>query len=156
MHNLALDFLGLLLIISGLGLGLGASTVMDVFGVLGRESEYWTVRAISTDKVAVPLMWIGVVLATVGGIMFNRNQGLSGVVLYQAIVWVVLIANGSFFTFYIIPRVYPIEHKPEGERLIPRGLVLKILPAFAISICSWWASVILLVWHLVMERGIGS
>ena len=100
-------------------------------------------------------MWVGVALATAGGILFNRNHGLAGVVLFELVVWVALVLNGAFLTFYVIPRVYPIEHRPEGQRLIPRDLQLKILPAFVISICAWWSSVILLVWHLVMERGVG-
>src|SRR5262249_15782013 len=109
------DFLGLLLLFSGLGLGLGASTVMDVLGVLGRRSEYWTLRAIATDRVAVPLMWVGVALATAGGILFNRNHGLAGVVLFELVVWITLVLNGAFLTFHVIPRVYPIEHRPEGQ-----------------------------------------
>jgi len=57
------DILGLFLFIAGFIIGLGAVTVIDLHGFLGRKSSYWTEATIRTHKVTKPLIWIGILLA---------------------------------------------------------------------------------------------
>lgn len=62
-----LDFIGLFILITGFVIGLGAVTVIDIHGFLGRKSAYWTEATTRTHKVTKPLIWIGIILAIVGG-----------------------------------------------------------------------------------------
>lgn len=57
---MTLDFLGLFLSLSGFVLGLGAVTVIDIHGFLGRKSQYWTEATTRTQKVTKPLIWVGI------------------------------------------------------------------------------------------------
>ena len=49
-----LDFIGLFIFIAGFIIGLGAVTVIDIHGFLGRKSAYWTEATIRTHKVTKP------------------------------------------------------------------------------------------------------
>ena len=74
-----LDVLGLFLFLAGFIIGLGAVTVFDLHGFLGRKSPYWTEATTRTHKVTKPLIWIGLLLTIVGGLITYRKTGLSGV-----------------------------------------------------------------------------
>jgi hypothetical protein len=62
MPNL-LDFVGLFLLLAGFIIGLGAVTVIDIHGFLGRRSSYWTEATTRAHKVTKPLIWLGIALA---------------------------------------------------------------------------------------------
>ena len=98
-----LDVFGLFLLLSGFVVGLGAVTVIDVHGLLGMRSSYWTEATTRTHKVTKPLIWIGVVLVIIGGFIFYRNEPLSGIPLFHACVAVVLLLNGLFLSFVVSP-----------------------------------------------------
>src|SRR5690606_2787254 len=65
-----MDFLGLFLFITGFVIGLGAVTVIDLHAFLGRKSNYWTEATTRTHKVTKPLIWTGLILATIGGSLY--------------------------------------------------------------------------------------
>lgn len=66
------EVIGLFLFIAGFIIGLGAVTVIDIHGFLGRKSSYWTEATIRTHKVTKPLIWLGMSLAILGGLVFYR------------------------------------------------------------------------------------
>ena len=105
------DILGLFLFIAGFIIGLGAVTVIDLHGFLGRKSSYWTEATIRTHKVTKPLIWIGIFLAILGGLITYRHIGFSGISLIHAVLAVVLILNGTFLSFWVSPRLLMMRER---------------------------------------------
>ncbi len=67
-HNVPwFKLIGLFLHLAGFVIGLGAVTVIDLHGFLGRRSAYWTEATTRTHKVTKPLIWAGLILAGTGG-----------------------------------------------------------------------------------------
>ncbi|MDO8659167.1 MAG: hypothetical protein Q7K54_01055 [Candidatus Parcubacteria bacterium] len=60
MAYITLNFIGLFVFISGFIVGLGAVTVIDIHGFLGRKSSYWTEATTRTHKVTKPMIWVGI------------------------------------------------------------------------------------------------
>jgi hypothetical protein len=79
------DILGLFLHLAGFVVGLGAVTVIDLHGFLGRKSSYWTEATTRTHKVTKPLIWLGLSLAVIGGAIFHRGQGWTSIVQTQVL-----------------------------------------------------------------------
>jgi hypothetical protein len=52
---------------------LGAVTVIDLHGFLGRKSSYWTEATTRTHKVTKPLIWAGLFLQCLGQSCFMAN-----------------------------------------------------------------------------------
>lgn len=146
-----LDFIGLLIFISGFIIGLGAVTVIDIHGFLGRKSAYWSEATVRTHKVTKPLIWIGVLLAIVGGIILYRNEALSGVPLYHALIAGVLILNGLFLSLYVSPFLFAREREGKQRELLPHSLQNKIFVSFVVSDIGWWGGLVLLVWFIVQR-----
>lgn len=78
---ITLDFVGLFVLIAGFIIGLGAVTVIDIHGFLGRKSAYWTEATTRTHKVTKPLIWIGIFLTIAGGMLLYRHESFSGIPL---------------------------------------------------------------------------
>ena len=144
-----LDFIGLFIFIAGFIIGLGAVTVIDIHGFLGRKSAYWTEATIRTHKVTKPLIWIGTMLAIVGGILFYRNVPFSGIPVYHAIIAGVLILNGLFLSFYISPYLLAQERAGRQAELLPRSLQNKIVVSLIVSDIGWWGGLLLLISYIV-------
>jgi len=144
-----LDFLGLFLFIAGFILGLGAVTVIDIHGFLGRKSRYWTEATTRTHKVTKPLIWAGIVLATLGGLVLYRNESFSGIPLYHAILALVLILNGIFLSFVVSPFLLKREKEGKASELLPNSLQKKIIVSLLFSDLGWWGGLALLVWYIV-------
>lgn len=71
------NLLGIILIIVGYIVGLGAVTVIDILGFLGRKSSYWTETTIRAHKVTKPLIWLGLFLILTGSYFYkNLNPNL--------------------------------------------------------------------------------
>jgi len=146
------EIIGLFLFIAGFIIGLGAVTVIDIHGFLGRKSPYWTEATIRTHKVTKPLIWLGMFLAIVGGLIFYRNVGFSGTALIQVFLAVILIINGSFLSFWLSPRLIRKEKEGKAQEMLPSDLQWKIAVSFIISFIGWWSSLFLLVWYIVVLR----
>lgn len=148
-----LDFFGIFLFIAGFIIGLGAVTVIDFLGFLGRRSPYWTLTTIRTHKVTKPLIWVGLFMAVIGGSIVYRNIGLNSFGLYHAILGAILILNGCFLSFVISPYLLERERNNISEEVLPHGAQVKITLSFIVSFVSWWLSVLIFVLFLLSQNG---
>ena len=146
------DIIGIFLLIAGFIIGLGAVTVIDLHGFLGRTSSYWTEATIRTHKITKPLIWIGMLLAIVGGFITYRDIGFSGTALIHSLVAFVLILNGCFLSFWVSPQLLKREKEGKAREILPSSLQSKIAVSFVISVTGWWGSLFLLVWYIVVLR----
>ncbi len=145
-----LDFIGLFIFIAGFIIGLGAVTVIDIHGFLGRKSGYWTGATIQTHKVTKPLIWLGIVFAGIGGSIFYRNVPFSGIPLYHALIAGTLILNGLFLSWYVSPFLLLQEKEGRQTELLPQSLQNKIMVSLIISDIGWWGGLLLLVRYIVV------
>ena len=146
------DIAGLFLFIAGFVIGLGAVTVIDMHGFLGRKSSYWTEATIRTHKVTKPFIWLGIFLAILGGLILYRDIGFSGVALIHAILAIILIVNGTFLSFYVSPFLLKREKEGKAREILPADLQKKIAASFVVSIIGWWGSLFLFVWYIIVLR----
>ena len=146
-----LDFVGLFLFIAGFIIGLGAVTVIDIHGFLGRKSSYWTEATIRTHKVTKPMIWVGIALVVVGGAIFYRNVPFAGIPLYQSIIALALVLNGIFLSFYVSPFLLAREREGKQTELLPGSIQKKIMVSLIVSDLGWWGGLALLVYYIVMR-----
>ncbi len=146
------DVLGLFLLLAGFVIGLGAVTVIDIHGFLGRKSSYWTEATVRTHKVTKPLIWAGIMLAVIGGFMFYRNYGFVGIPLIHAIIALLLIANGYFLSFKVSPFLLKNEQEGRAQELLPASWQKKIMVSLIVSDIGWWGGLVLLVLFLLGMR----
>ncbi len=144
-----LDFIGLFILLAGFVIGLGAVTVIDIHGFLGRKSSYWTEATIRTHKVTKPLIWLGIFLAIIGGFLFYRDQAFSGIPMYHSLIAFILILNGLFLSFYISPFLLKRENEGRQAEVLPKSLQDKIVVSLLISDIGWWGGLGMLVWFLL-------
>ncbi|MFA6257432.1 MAG: hypothetical protein WC671_00255 [Candidatus Paceibacterota bacterium] len=149
MEYITLDFLGLFIFISGFVIGLGAVTVIDIHGFLGRKSSYWTEATTRTHKVTKPLIWTGVTLAIIGGIILYRDSMFAGIPMIHAFMALGLIINGYFLSFKVSPFLLQREKDGRSKELLPSSWQNKIIISFIISDILWWGALILLVVYIV-------
>lgn len=143
------DFIGLFLFIAGFIIGLGAVTVIDIHGFLGRRSSYWTEATTRTHKVTKPMIWAGIALAIIGGCIFYRNEPFVGIPLFHALIAAGLLINGSFLSFSVSPFLLEREQQGKSGELLPLSWQRKIMASLIVSDLGWWGGLALLVWHIV-------
>lgn len=148
---ITLDFIGLFVFIAGFIIGLGAVTVVDIHGFLGRKSHYWTEATTRTHKVTKPLIWVGITLAIIGGAIFYRDVPFSGIPLYHTIIALFLILNGLFLSFYVSPFLLAREREGRQAELLPALLQNKIVVSLIISDIGWWGGLALLVFYIIQK-----
>lgn len=146
-----LDFIGLFIFFVGFIIGLGAVTVIDIHGFLGRKSKYWTEATTRTHKVTKPLIWVGISLVIIGGITLYRNEPFSGIPFYHAIIAGILILNGLFLSFYVSPFLLRRELEGRQAELLPLSLQNKIIVSLILSDIGWWGGVFLLVLYITKQ-----
>ncbi len=144
-----IDFAGLFLLLAGFVLGLGAVTVIDLHGFLGRRSAYWTEATTRTHKVTKPLIWAGIALAVVGGALFYRQEPFTGIPLVHALIAAVLVGNGCFLSFRVSPYLLERERQGKQRELLPRSWQTKIAVGLVLSDLGWWGGLALLTYVLV-------
>jgi hypothetical protein len=144
-----LDFIGLFVLIAGFIIGLGAVTVIDIHGFLGRKSNYWTEATTRTHKVTKPMIWIGIMLAICGGILFFRNDQFTGTPMYLAVMTFVLIINGLFLSFRVSPYLLRREKEGRASEILPGVWQKKIMISLIFSDLCWWSGLLLLVKYLL-------
>ena len=142
----------LFVFLAGFVVGLGAVTVIDLHGFLGRKSSYWTVATTRTHKITKPLIWLGITLAVIGGFFYHQINGFSSIAKIHLALAVILILNGFFLSFVVSPFLLKREAKGQDSKLLPRKLQFKITISFLISFFGWWSALLLLVWHLLHIR----
>ncbi len=141
--------IGLFLFIAGFIIGLGAVTVIDIHGFLGRTSSYWTEATTRTHKVTKPLIWAGIILALVGGFIFYQGESFSGIPLIHAIIALALIINGCFLSFVVSPFMLKREREGRSGELLPQSWQMKIMASLIVSDIGWWGGLVLLVVYIV-------
>lgn len=144
-----LDVLGLFLMLSGFVIGLGAVTVIDIHGFLGRTSGYWTEATTRTHKVTKPMIWVGIALAIVGGLLLYRDSSFSGIPLIHSVAAGTLILNGLFLSFKVSPFLVEREKQGKSAELIPTSWQQKIAVSLIVSDTLWWGSLFLLVIYVL-------
>lgn len=143
-----MDFLGLFLLISGFVVGLGAVTVIDIHGFLGRKSSYWNEATIRTHKVTKPLIWLGIFLVIVGGIIFYKEADLLWIPIIHMVSVVFLVLNGIYLSFVISPRLIQRETQGRSQELLPESWKKKITISLIISDIFWWGNLALLCFYI--------
>jgi hypothetical protein len=151
MPESLLHIIGLFTLLAGFVIGLGAVTVIDIHGFLGRRSAYWTEATTRTHKVTKPLIWAGIGLAILGGAIFYRGQTFSGIPLAHSVIAVVLIANGCFLSFSVSPFLLQREKEGRSGELLPASWQRKILASLIISDIGWWGGLFLLASYIVIQ-----
>lgn len=144
-----LDAIGLFLFLAGFIIGLGAVTVIDIHGFLGRTSMYWTEATTRTHKVTKPMIWSGIILAIVGGVIFYRAQSFSGIPLMHTCIALALIMNGSFLSFRVSPFLLKREKEGRSGELLPVSWQKKIMGSLIVSDLGWWSGLLFLVIYLI-------
>ncbi len=144
-----LDTAGLFLLLAGFVIGLGAVTVIDLHGFLGRTSAYWTEATTRTHKVTKPLIWLGMLLAIIGGAIFYRGQPLTGIPLAHLVIALVLLVNGYFLSGKVSPFLLKREQEGRSAELLPASWQRKIVMSLIVSDIGWWGALALLVVYLV-------
>jgi prepilin signal peptidase PulO-like enzyme (type II secretory pathway) len=138
--------------LAGFVIGLGAVTVIDLHGFLGRRSSYWTEATTRTHKVTKPLIWAGLILAMLGAAMLHSQSDWSKILLVQAIIAALLVLNGLFLSFWVSPFLLERERQGQASELLPDSWQKGITVAFIISFVGWWGELFLTVWQLTMYR----
>ncbi len=144
-----LDTLGLFLFLAGFVIGLGAVTVIDIHGFLGRKSRYWTEATTRTHKVTKPMIWAGIFLAILGGSILYRHEGLYGIPGIHALLAVILILNGCFLSLSVSPFLLAREKAGNASELLPSSWQRKIAVSLIISDLGWWGGLFLLVLYVL-------
>lgn len=144
-----LDVIGLFLLLAGFVIGLGAVTVIDIHGFLGRTSSYWTEATTRTHKVTKPMIWAGIILACVGGLIFYRAQPFSGIPMASALIAIALVANGYFLSLRVSPFLLAREREGRSGEPLPASWQKKIMVGLLVSDAGWWTGLFLLVVHVV-------
>ena len=143
------EIIGLFFLIAGFIIGLGAVTVIDVLGFLSRKSGYWTESTIRAHKVTKPLIWLGITLAIIGGLIFYPNQPISIIPVFHIFIAIALILNGLFLSFWLSPRLIERERRGEATKLLPRDWQIKIAISLIVSDLGWWGGLLLLTVYLL-------
>lgn len=98
--------ISIFIVFLGFVIGLGAVTVIDTLGFLGRKSVYWTETTIRTHKVTKPLIWIGMFVVLLGYALLLADEIITkGQFTASLLVMVVMILNGAYLSFYISPQL---------------------------------------------------
>jgi hypothetical protein len=147
---MALDFIGLFLLLAGFIIGLGAVTVIDIHGFLVRKSSYWTEATTRTHKVTKPMIWVGITIAAIGGLIFFRNETFTGIPMYLAIIALVLIVNGLFLSFRVSPYLLQKEKEGRPDELLSESWQNKIMVSLIFSDLGWWGGLALIVYYLLL------
>jgi hypothetical protein len=145
-------FLALFLTIAGFIIGLGAVTVIDLHGFLGRKSAYWAEATTRTHKITKPLIWIGTFLATLGGCLWYRGYGLHGITIVHLISLCIMVVNGIFLSFSVSPFLLKREKEGKARELLPVSWQKKITISFLVSFISWWGNLALFVMSIVVNK----
>lgn len=141
-------FLGTFLMLAGLIVGLGAVTVIDLHGFLGRHDPYWFKATISAHKVTKPLIWLGTFMLAAGGLIINWYSWFTGVALFQLILLLIMVLNGAYLSFVVSPKLIKLEKT--SAKSLNKSLQRRITVSFLVSFTTWWLQVALFVWNVTV------
>lgn len=141
-------FFAIAITMAGYAIGLGAVTVIDLHGFLGRTSSYWTEATTRTHKVTKPLIWIGTALALLGGLATYTLLNQPDYRSIHIAAFALLIANGCFLSFSVSPYLLQREREGKGSELLPNSWQEKITASFIVSFLGWWLTLSLFAYAL--------
>ncbi len=144
------DILGTFITMAGFVVGLGAVTVIQVHGFLGRHSSYWTEATTRTHKVTKPLIWLGLTLAVAGGVIVYRDVSLWGPPLVHLALLVPMLIDGWFLSFRVSPFLLERERQGRSDEILPTRWQRKIIAGFIFSFLAWWGQLFLVVRYLII------
>ncbi len=145
-----ISYIATLIIYMGFILGLGAVTVIDIQGFLGRKSLYWTKATIQTHKVTKLLIWAGTFLKLLGISVYCYLNGLTTLWTITLLILFVLVLNGLFLSFYISPLL--LKQEKEGViALLPKRIQKMIFISFVVSFIGWWLNFSLITYLLFVN-----
>ncbi|HRH30958.1 MAG TPA: hypothetical protein PK886_02760 [Candidatus Paceibacterota bacterium] len=137
------------IVFAGFIIGLGAVTVIDTLGFLGRKSVYWTETTIRAHKVTKPLIWIGMFVVVLGYALVLADGIITkGQFITSLLVMVIMILNGSYLSFYISPQLLKKEIEGRVTELLSSDLQKKITMSFLVSFISWWGLLLLTIYQI--------
>ena len=145
------DFFSLGLIFAGFIIGLGAVTVIDIHGFLAQKSKYWTESTIRTHKVTKPLIWLGILLLSIGKIILYQTKDTTYVNELDLILISTLIINGCFLSFNISPKLLAQEKAGKIAQLLPTQMQNKIKVSFIFSVIGWWGLFLLTIFRITQN-----
>jgi hypothetical protein len=131
---------GLYFVIVGYIIALGAVTVIDVHGLLGTRSGYWTESTIRAHKVTKPLISLGSLIKVIGDVMLFNHSETTRLLLF---IDIPLMINGLFLIFYISPMLLKRERGGLIAKILPSNIQVIIAVSFIISFTLWWGSLLL-------------
>jgi hypothetical protein len=137
------DIMARFMVMAGFVIGLGAVTVIDLHGFLGRKSAYWTEATTRTHKVTKPLIWAGLALAVAGGLIVYRDLGWVLSAKLHAAAAVLLVLNGCFLSFSVSPYMLQREREGRQAELLPAAWQRKIAVSLVFSVIGWWGALYL-------------
>lgn len=141
--------ISIFIVFAGFIIGLGAVTVIDTLGFLGRKSSYWTETTIRAHKVTKPLIWIGMFVVLLGYALLLADQFITkGQFTTSLLIIVVMILNGAYLSFYISPKLIERETAGKINEILPSELQKKIMLSFFISFLSWWGLLLLTIYRI--------
>lgn len=137
------------IVFAGFVIGLGAVTVIDTLGFLGRKSPYWTETTIRAHKVTKPLIWIGMFVVLLGYALLLADQFITkGQFVTSLLVIIVMILNGAYLSFYVSPKLLERELSGRANEILPDNLQKNIMVSFVISFFSWWGLLLLTIYRI--------
>ena len=139
------NVVSLLILLAGFIIGLGAVTVIDLHGFMGRHSAYWTEATTRTHKITKPLIWIGMFLCIFGGILWYQNSPLDWKIVVHIIFIPIMIMNGVFLSFSVSPFLLKREKQEKSSELLPLKWQQRITISFIISFISWWGNLFIFI-----------
>lgn len=141
--------ISIFVVFAGFIIGLGAVTVIDTLGFLGRKSNYWTETTIRAHKVTKPLIWIGMFVVLLGYALLLADQYITkGQFTVSLLVIVVMILNGAYLSFSVSPELLKREAEGKISEILPEGLQKRITVSFVISFLSWWGLLVLTIYRI--------
>lgn len=142
------EIISLFILLAGFVIGLGAVTVIDLHGFLGRKSSYWSEATIRTHKVTKPLIWLGTSLAIVGGLLYFKDLPFTTIPIVLSVIAVLLVLNGLFLSFSVSPHLLKMEREGKAGELLPKEWQRKIALSLVVSDLGWWSALFLLAYHI--------
>ncbi len=123
-----IEFLHLL----GIIIAFGADIVIATHGVLARKNIQWTKNTIEAHHVTKPLIWAGTITALATWIiLLPRDPPYA---TEKLILFILLIMNGSFLSFYISPRID--VQRGENKRF-PKRIQYLTIASMTVSVSLW-------------------
>ena len=97
------------------------------------------------------MIWAGIILAVVGGLIFYREQSFAGIPFVHAVIALALILNGYFLSFKVSPFLLKREKEGLSGELLPASWQRKIMASLILSDIGWWGGLALLVLYIVQK-----